>query len=641
MGEKHVSMQTDESRMRQFTKAVLNDLQALEKMFADGLMESGIMRIGAEQEMFLIDSSYHPAPLAMRIIETAKDARLTTEIGQFNLEANLTPLTFTGDCLNKLEKELNEITGIVRRAAKKFGGETVLCGILPTIQLSDLREENLTPMPRYKELNRVLTALHGEERIVHIKGLDEIKLHLQDTFTEFCNTSFQIHLQVPNDRFARFYNWAQAVTAPVLASAVNSPILLGHRLWHETRLAVFQHSTDERSAVQQERSRPARVTFGRDWVRNSILEIFHEDVARFRIILTRELEENSLETLRAGRIPRLHAWRMHNGTIWRWNRACYGVSSEGKPSLRIEARFLPAGPTVADEMANSAFFLGLMTALPEEFGDVTKTKMTFDDAKTNFFSTARYGLKSQIAWIDGKTYPAQKLILEELLPRARRGLEAVKTDAADIAKFLGILEERVSQEKTGARWMLDSFAKMDKLAKFNVRLRTITAAMLKHQKKGVPLHCWDLATIEEKTDWIDNYKTVEQFMTRDLFTVRPEDVIDLALNLMDWRHIRHVPVEDENGELVGIISHRDLLQFFSLNLPKSTQEIAVKNVMRKNLITISPETKTLDALHMMREKGIGCLPVVKNKKLVGLITDYDFLTVSTRLFEERLKKQAK
>ncbi len=639
MGEKNVTTQTDDHQMRQFTKAVLNDLQALEKMLGEDRMESDALRIGAEQELFLVDSSLHPAPLAMEIIKTAKDGRLTTEIGRFNLEANLTPLGFSGDCLCKLETELNEVIGIVKQAARKFDGDAVLCGILPTIQLSDLTEKNLTPNPRYKELNRVLTALHGEERIVHIKGLDEIKLHLHDTFTEFCNTSFQIHLQVPNNDFARYYNWAQAITAPVLASAVNSPLLLGHRLWHETRLALFQHATDERSTVQQERSRPARVTFGRDWVKDSIVEIFHEDVARFRIILTRAIEENSLEVLEQGKIPGLHAWRMHNGTIWRWNRACYGVMND-KPSLRVEARFLPSGPSVADEMANSAFFLGLMMALPEEYGDVTE-KMSFDDAKTNFFTTARYGLKSQIAWLDGKNYRAQKLILEELLPRARRGLNLVNIDAADIDKYLGILEERVSREKTGAQWVLDSLAGMDKAAKSNIRMRALTAAMLKHQETGEPLHCWSLAEIEEKSDWIDNYRTVEQFMSRDLFTVRPEDVIDLAVNLMDWKHIRHVPVEDADGDLVGIVSHRDLLQLFSLPMLRNNQEIVVKNVMRKNLITISPETDTLDALYLMREKNIGCLPVVKNKKLVGLITAHDFLTVSTRLFEERLKAQSK
>lgn len=634
MGEKNISRQTDEMQLRKFTKAVLDDLLALEKMFAEGMMEANFFRIGAEQEMFLVDPSFRPVPLALQVIETANDARLTTEIGQFNLEANLTPLDFSGDCLSKLENELWEIVEIVRQAAKKFNSDTVLCGILPTIQLSDLTEKNLTPNPRYQELNRVLTALHGDERIVHIKGLDEIRLRLQDTFTEFCNTSFQIHLQVPNNEFVNYYNWAQAISAPVLASAVNSPLLLGHRLWHETRLALFQHSTDERSVIQQERSRPVRVTFGRDWVRNSILDIFREDVARFRIILTRELEENSLEVLQEGKIPGLHAWRLHNGTIWRWNRACYGVLN-GAPALRIEARYLPAGPTITDEIANVAFFLGLMIALPEEFGDVTE-RMSFDDAKSNFFGTARYGMKSQIVWIDGQSYRASRLILEELLPRARQGLRSFGLDSADIEKYLGILEERVRREKTGSQWILDSLAQMDKRAKMNVRMRTLTEAMLTYQIKNEPLHLWDLAQIPEKSSWIDNYRTVEQFMTKDLFTVRPEDVIDLAASLMDWKHIRHVPVEDEKGNLVGIISYRDLLRLFS---QKREGEIVVRDVMKTDLITISPETTSLEALKIMRENDIGCLPIVRDNKLVGLITAHDFLTVSAKLFEERIREQ--
>ncbi|MDQ3087177.1 MAG: CBS domain-containing protein [Acidobacteriota bacterium] len=638
MGDKKVSMEQDESRMRHFTKAVLNDLQALEKMLAEGQMEDGVLRIGAEQEMFLVDSAMHPAPLVLEVLENAKDQRLTTEIGRFNIEANLTPLDFTGNCLSRLENELNEVVGIVKKSAQNFNADAVLCGILPTIQLSDLVEGNLTPNPRYLELNRVLTQLHGNERLVHIKGLDELRLHLKDTFIEFSNTSFQVHLQVGIDNFVKYYNWAQAITAPVLASAVNSPILLGHRLWQETRLALFQHAVDERSHTHHERNRPARVSFGRDWVKNSMLEVFYEDVTRFRIILTRELEENSLETLKQGKIPQLSAWRMHNGTIWRWNRACYGVMNN-KPSLRIEARFLPSGPTVLDEMANAAFFLGLMMALPEEFGDVTE-RMSFDDVKTNFFSTARFGLKSQIVWLDGESWRAGRLILEELLPRARHGLRMVGIEANDIEKYLGILEERVSQKKTGASWMLDSLANMDKRAKQNVRMRSLTAAMKTNQETGEPLHLWKLAEIPQNSDWIDNYKTVEQFMITDLFTVRPEDAIDLAANLMHWKHVRHVPVEDDEGRLVGIVSHRDLLELFALGKTNEKSEIVVRDVMKQNLITISPETPTLEALSLMRDKNIGCLPIIKAEKLVGLITAYDFLTVSAKLFEERLQSFA-
>lgn len=639
MGEKSVTTKTDEAELRAFTTAVLNDLHALEKMLQEGTLEADTSRIGAEQEMFLVDSSMHPAPLAVEVIEAAADKRLTTEIGRFNLEANLTPLAFDGDCLSRMEAELHEIIGVVKRTMTLFGGGVVLCGILPTIQKSDLVEDFLTPSPRYAQLNRVLTALHGDDRMVHIKGLDEIRLHLHDTFIEFCNTSFQIHIQVPIAHFSRYYNWAQAISAPVLAPAVNSPLLLAHRLWHETRLALFQQSVDERGPAHQERSRPARVTFGREWVGDSILEVFHEDVARFRIILTRELEEDSLKVLESGRIPRLDAWRMHNGTVWRWNRACYGILNN-LPSLRIEARFLPAGPTVADEMANSAFFLGLMRALPEAYGDVNSL-MSFDDAKSNFFSAARFGLRSQLTWLDGRTYSARDLILSELLPTARQGLKNAGILAADVERYTDILEERVTAEKTGAKWVLDSLASMDKAAKTNVRMRTLTSSMMSNQDDGRPLHEWPLAAIASTTEWVDNYRTVEQFMSRDLFTVRPDDVVDLAANMMDWKHIRHIPVENDKGELVGLISHRDLLSFFARQKERVSANLIVREIMNPEPICIEPECKTLDALYLMREKKIGCLPVCTNGKLVGIITAHDFLTVSTRLFEERLKADSK
>ena len=184
--------------------------------------------------------------------------------------------------------------------------------------------------------------------------------------------------------------------------------------------------------------------------------------------------------------------------------------------------------------------------------------------------------------------------------------------------------------------MLDSLAKMDPKAKKNVRMRTLTAAMKANQEKGEPLHKWTLAEIPQHSEWIDNYKTVEQFMTTDLLTVRPEDTVDLAANLMHWKHIRHVPVEDNEGRLVGIVSHRDLMAFFAADSVGSRSETAVREVMKTEPIVIAPETMTLEALLLMRENNIGCLPIIKGEKLVGLITAYDFLTVSAKLLEEKL-----
>lgn len=634
MGDKKVTTEYDDTQMRLFTLGVLNDLHALEKMLESGLFEEGLQRIGAEQEMFLVDSAMRPSPIVTELMEEARDGRLTTEIGKFNLEANLTPREFTGNCLSLMEDELNEVLGIVRSAAAKFNSGVVLSGILPTIQVSDLTHDNLTPNPRYHEIDRVVTKLHGDNRVIQIKGLDELQLTLQDTFIEFCNTSFQIHLQTGAQDFVTHYNWAQAIAAPVLASAVNSPLLLNHRLWQETRLALFQHATDTRSTVHKERNQTPRVNFGDRWVDNSIIEILREDAVRFRILLTQAVEEDSLDILARGEIPKLGAWRLHNGTIWRWNRPCYGVVN-GKPGIRIEARYLPAGPSVVDEMANAAFFLGLMNSLPDEFGDVTKL-MSFDDAKNNFFNAARYGLGGQIRGLDGKSRRIGTLIIEEFLPRAIDGLSKAGIQKNDADRLLEIIRVRVSNEKSGSRWMIDSLAAMDKRAKPNVRMRSLTAAMKKHQEHGEPMHEWPLAEIPADTDWIDNYKTVEQFMAIDLFTVRPEDILDLAASLMHWRHVRHVPVEDDGGHLIGIVSHRDLIELLASGKLASSKPIVVRDIMKTDLVTIEPNTPTLEALELMRERNIGCLPVIKDHRLIGLVTAYDFLTVSAKLFEEKL-----
>ena len=634
MGDKKVSSQYGDEEMREFTLAVLNDLEALETMLESDMIESEVRRIGAEQEIFIIDKAMHPAPLVDEVIAAAKDPRLTTEIGRFNLEANLTPLDFTDDCLSRLERELYEVLSVVRRAARSLDADIVLAGILPTIQSTDLTEKNLTPNPRYFEINRVVSELHGDNRFIHIKGLDEIQVILQDTFVEFCNTSFQVHLQVGAAEFVNVYNWSQALAAPVLASAVNSPLLLNNRLWHETRIALFQHATDTRSPIHQLRRQPPRVNFGNRWVEGSIIDNLRNDAIRYRVLLAQSVEANSTEELAAGRIPELRAWRLHNGTIWRWNRACYGIMN-GVPGLRIEARYLPAGPSVTDEVANAAFLLGLLIAAPREFGEIAK-KMPFDVAKNNFYNTARYGLDSQIMWLDGKCQPAAKLILDEMLPLARTGLEYAGIKAEDIDRTLGTIEERAQQGKSGASWMLDSISRMDPKAKQNVRMRTLTAAMKANQESGRPVHQWKLAQIPPTSDWIDNYKTVEQFMVTDLFTVRPDDVLELAASLMEWRHVRHVPVEDDTGALVGLISYRDLVHLFAHGKANARQSIAVRDVMKRELVTVTPDMPTLEALNLMREKGIGSLPVVSGGKLLGIVTAYDFLTVSSKLFEERL-----
>lgn len=630
--------QRDEGARRAFMKAVLNDVRALEQMLDANMFDTGQRRVGAEQEMFLVDQAMRPKPVALEVIDAVGDARVGTELARFNVEINTEPLVFGSDCLRRMEAELTELVTKVRAAAGQHDASVLLTGILPTLRKSDLGLHNMTPLPRYHSLNRALTQQRGGDFHIFIKGTDELQTTHDNVMLESCNTSFQIHFQVAPDEFAKLYNVAQTVTAPVLAAGVNSPMLLGHRLWQETRVALFQLSVDERSTAHQARGFPPRVSFGTGWLRDSVLEIFREQVARFRILLAADLEEDSLAVLRAGQVPRLRALCIHNGTTYRWNRACYGIS-EGVAHLRIENRVLPAGPTVPDEVANAAFYFGLMSAFVDTYGDIARV-MKFDDARNNFFEAARHGLDAQFRWVGGKSYQAAELITDHLLPMAREGLAKAGIAQEDSDRYLGIIDERVRSGRTGARWVLHSLEAMGSGTTPDLRERSLTAAMIQNQEQGAPVHTWNPCQVREDDDWRRHtYRTVGQFMSTDLFTVHPEDLVDLAASVMDWEHIRHVPVEDEHGHLVGIITHRTLLRLMARGgADHAEQTVAVRDIMKVAPVTVSPDVLTIDAIRLMRQHQIGCLPVVDGDKLVGIITESDLLDVSARLLEKYLSE---
>ena len=636
MGEHHVESGSDPQQLRAFVGALLNDLRALEQMLAGGQFETGVRRVGAEQEMFLVDRHMGPACCAPEVIERAADPRITSEIARFNLEANLTPRTLSSDCFRRMEDEVSEVIALVREAARAHGAEVLLAGILPTLKKSDLQLESITPKPRYRTLNDAVMRLRGGLIRVHIKGVDEVNVESDNIMLLSSNTSFQVHVQASPAEYVPLYNAAQAATAPVLAAAVNSPLWLGNNLWQETRIALFQHSADARSAAHQARGFPTRVGFGERWLEGSVLEIFREDIARFRVILTADTEEDALEVLARGGVPRLKALGLHNGTIWWWNRACYGVT-DGVPHLRIENRAIPSGPTPTDEVANAAFFTGLTLGMAQEYGDVSR-RLTFHDAKANFINAARTGLGARLNWLGGKTYDASALILEELLPLAREGLKWHGVDASDLDRYLGCVEERVRAGQTGAQWTLKSWAALGQKGTRDLRLRALAEAMHVRQQTGEPVHRWSPIRRDAPEGWSESYRTVGQFMSTDLFTVRPDDLIDLAASVMHWRHVRHVPVEDDEGRLVGLLSHRNLLRLVAGRGTGKLQEaVTVRDIMKADPLTVSPQTPTLEAIDLMREHGVGCLPVVEGGALVGIVTAHDFLAASARLFEERLR----
>jgi CBS domain-containing protein len=638
MGTQHEVKGLDAESLRSFTRKLLADLRALERMLESGSIETGVRRIGAEQELFLIDRHFRPAPLATEMIEKLRDPHFTTEVARFNLEFNADPLSFGGGCLSALEAQLLELLAKARRAAHQLGAEVVMIGILPTVDISDLTLANMTPVPRYFALNEAMRRLRGKDWEFYIKGADELLIRHDSVMVEACNTSFQVHFQVGPEEFAELYNLTQAVAGPVLAAAVNSPLLFGRRLWRETRIALFQQSVDHRPAGLHLREMTPRVSFGRRWVDDSVLEIFQEDIARFRALLAADVDEDSLEALSRGEVPSLKALRLHNGTIYRWTRPCYGVL-DGKPHLRIENRILPAGPTVLDELANAAFWFGLLSGLSRAYPDVRKV-MKFETAAENFVSAARLGLQAQFGWPGhAHAVPADELILDELLPVAREGLAQRGIDAGDAARYLDVLEERVRSGRTGARWQLDSFGELEGRGNRAERLAAITAAAIEHQQTEAPVHRWPTATLAQAGGWERHYARVEQFMTSDLFTVGPDQGVELVANLMKWKKIRHVPVEDAEHRLLGIVSTSRLIALIADRLADlGAKPIAVSEVMETDVVTVSPETPTVEAMAKMRERKVGSLPVCQDGRLVGIITESDLLSIAGELLEEELRR---
>lgn len=642
MGEQKVSLLSSKKDMQHFVKSLLRDVQACEYMIENDWFEEGVTRIGAEQEMCMVDKhTFKPATIAVEALATMEEYDwVETELAKFNLETNLTPRELTKNCLSQMAKENATKLNKIQAKLDKLNAHIVLTGVLPTLRKYHLELDNLTPMKRYKAL---MEAIHGQllgnEFELKLVGIDELSVKHDSPLLEACNTSFQVHLQVSPREFVKMYNIAQAVTAPVMAISANSPIVFGKRLWHESRIALFQQSIDTRTSHQHMRERSARVSFGNDWIHDSILDIYREDISRFRVLLAGDVKEDSMAKIRKGEVPKLRSLQVHNSTVYRWNRPCYGISENGKPHLRIENRVIAAGPTVDDEIANASFWLGLMVGMNDRIDDV-RTKMSFADARDNFGKAAKFGLDSKFTWFNNVKISARELILNELLPIAREGLRKRKVAKKDIDKFLGIIEDRAESHITGARWMLRSYTDLKSKTNTDEALTAITAAIINNQKSNTPVHKWSLPDLSVLDKYNPSHLKVSEFMTTDLFTVQKDDIINLVAEMMDWRDLRYTPVEDGKGNLVGLISRKLILRYLMRN--KSGRKTAlVSTIMIKDPVTVDEETNIVDALRLMRDKKLECIPVVKNTELVGIITAKDFLSISTRLMERLANSTSK
>lgn len=634
MGSEKVTLVRSEAEHQKAMRYLLNDMKALEAMLDAGLFEEGCTRIGAEQELSLVDDDWEPAPVAMEILEELKDQRFTTEFAKFNLEINLEPLLFTGSVFSTLERQLWRLLTKGERAASKYKAHLLLTGILPTLSYPHLSLDYMTPLQRYEFLIEALRKHRGGKFQLRIEGVDQWIGNMQHSFIESCNTSFQVHYQVAPGEFVDKYNWAQLIIAPLMAATCNSPLLMGKRLWRETRIALFEQATDIRNPELTYREIEPRVTFGKDWVRFSAMDLFRANAFNHRILLAPTDEEDSLKTLKKGGIPKLKALSIHNGTIYRWNRPCYGIT-EGKPHLRIENRNMPAGPSIVDEIANAAFWLGMMHGMPERYRNLWE-KFDFKLAKRNFFHAANDGLTTHLYWPGTNVkVPAKTLIFDELLPIAKSGLLQANVDENDVDRLLSIIEQRIQTGRTGAQWTIDAFEKLLKEGTKEEALTALTAAISKRQRIGEPVHTWDLPAHSEAGDWDHRFFTVEQIMKTDLYTASPDDPVELVIRMMYYNNIRHVPVERHDGTLLGIISPRSLITFYNNFSERDRKKLSAKDIMTTNLITVTPQTTIESAINLLRNHDIGCLPVIFNEKLVGIITERDFVILTANLVSQR------
>src|SRR6266702_3470221 len=484
--------QFDELDYPRFAERLGECLSALGKLLDRPGFGSGPATVGAELELFLLDGAARPLPCNQAIRAAVADPRVTFELDRFNLELNASPVLLAGRPFAALGSELNLLLDRVAHVAGDYAGRVALIGILPTLRRADLGPDMMTDAPRYRALNSALRRLRRAPFGIRIAGADPLELASEDVGLEGANTSLQVHLRVDPAAFTRTYNAVQLATAPVLAVSGNSPTFLGHRLWEETRIALYKQSVDDRPG-HEPRRRPARAALGTGWLRGGPFELFTESTRLHQPLLPvlGGLGPPGGSSGRRG--PPLDELRLHQGTVWRWNRAIYDPASGGH--LRIEMRALPAGPTVVDMLANAALLVGLSLWLAGQDRPWTYT-LSFERAEHSFYRAAQHGLAAELSWPfgdDGRltTLPAAELV-PQLLPVARDGLVHAGVAAVEADRLLGVIAARVAAGQTGAVWQRRMLAALEPGLGRECALAAMLERYLECAASDQPVHTWRL-----------------------------------------------------------------------------------------------------------------------------------------------------
>jgi gamma-glutamyl:cysteine ligase YbdK (ATP-grasp superfamily) len=493
MGEDVASTGFTRQDRQRYRAKVRRCLDVLGRMLAESNFDFERPMTGLEIEFNLIDSDADPAMKNAEVLSAIANDDFQTELGQFNIEINVRPRGLAGSAVVDLERDLRASLNDAEQRSRTVGAHIVQIGILPTLGPEHLTIDALSANPRYALLNEQIFAARGEDLHIAIDGPERLSVYADTIAPESACTSVQLHLQVSPAEYAANWNAAQSIAGVQLALGANSPFLFGKELWRETRIALFEQTTDTRPDELKAQGVRPRVWFGERWI-TSIFDQFEENVRYFPALLPICDSEDPVEVLDRGDAPKLHELRMHNGTIYRWNRPVYDVY-RGKPHLRVENRVLPAGPTVVDVLANGAFYYGLLKMLAEEDRPVW-SRMSFAAAEDNFTAGARNGINAQIYWPGLGEVPATELVLRRLLPLAHEGLQrwGVAGEVSD--RLLGIIEQRCITQVNGAEWQVRAFHHIDAAQQPLDRrdtLREMLRRYVDHMHSNEPVHSWPQA----------------------------------------------------------------------------------------------------------------------------------------------------
>jgi hypothetical protein len=487
---------TREDRQR-YREKLQRSLDALATMLAEGSFSFPRQQMGLEIELNLVDDAMRPAMANAEVLEKIDDPSFTLELGQQNLEINVPPRELAGDEVLGLERELCDSLDAADAKARDAGANLMMIGVLPTLRDEHFDPRWISNSPRYSLLNDQIFAARGEEMVLNLEGApmpghgaEKLLSYAESILPEAACTSVQLHLQVAPEDFAAHWNAAQCLAGVQVAIGANSPFLLGKALWHETRIPLFLQATDTRPDELKNQGVRPRVWFGERWI-TSIFDLFEENARYFPALLPETDDEDPVEVLANGGAPSLSELRLHNGTVWRWNRPVYDVV-DGVPHLRVENRVLPAGPSVIDTVANAAFFYGAQRALVGQDRPLW-TQMSFQAAEENLYTGARHGMSAQLYWPGIGWIPSDELVLRRLLPMAHDGLRDCGVSDEARERYLGVIEQRCLARRTGSGWQRETVALLESRgADRDSALSGMLKRYLELMHTGEPVHTWPI-----------------------------------------------------------------------------------------------------------------------------------------------------